>query len=211
VTCGNCRLFIEKCHGFRISELERPLKAIREGLWENLGFDPPQFISGGLLMLLTSRKKVIDLKQLRDVIHFCGIDEDQQKMFWNTLDRMGHERQLFLRFATGNTSIPKRIVIDKLPYVDRAFPTACTCDFRFHMPVYSVLRRCMIRLSRRLGILGRLLDAFEKIGRECFSKCESLCEIVIESDSELKEIVLSVFQESEEWSELARRSDEEEG
>jgi hypothetical protein len=159
VTYGNCRRFIETCHGYRMSELERPLKAIREGLWENLGFDPPPFISGSLLMRVAWRRKAIDLNQLRNVIEFDSVDSGQQKMFWNTLNRMPNdEREQFLRFATGNITIPEKLLISRLErhgsrnedpsrIEDERLPEAATCFLEFRMPRYSSVDKMYDRFS----------------------------------------------------------------
>lgn len=144
VTLSNCSEFISLANEYRMGEMKQNLEAFREGLWENLNFKPPAFISGELLEYLACGNKEITYEAMVKIIKFEGVSSDQQEYFLRVVQTMTSEqRSELLKFSTGRVRLPASYETQLSLRVDRSdgvrdkLPTASTCFNQFHMPYYS--------------------------------------------------------------------------
>jgi len=143
VTLSNCVLFISLATEYRIGELLPNLESMRKGFWENLNFKPPSFVTGSLLEFAACGVKEISLSDLKDVILFSDITQNQKNQFMEVLEMFTPEqRSKFLKFSTGRIRLPSKniksfhVTVDGNSSKDR-LPTSSTCFNQFHMPCYS--------------------------------------------------------------------------
>jgi hypothetical protein len=149
VTLANCSEFISLANEFRIGQMRPWLEAMRVGLWENLGFKPPAFITGDMIEHSACGSKEISFTALKEVIRFEGISVEQQGIFLAVIDSFtSEERSLLLKFATGRVRLPLShsgspfvLKVDRDErYADR-MPTSSTCFSVLHLPVYSSVQK----------------------------------------------------------------------
>ena len=145
VTLTNCHRYIAQCHEYRIAELERPMRYIRDGFWDNLDFRIPQYVTAELLEFLACGDRAIDLREMRARTRFVAVPNETVKMFWKVLDRMTNEqRRLLLQFATGTMSIPHGsqifLTVDFVKgNEDERMPSSSTCFNKLHLPPFSTV------------------------------------------------------------------------
>ena len=147
VTFTNCQRYIAQCHEYRIAELERPMRSIRDGFWDNLDLRIPQYVTAELLEFLACGDQAIDLSEMRARTKFVGVPPEIEKMFWKVIDRMTNEkRRQLLQFATGTMSIPHGTQIFlTVDFVkaneDERMPSSSTCFNRLHLPPFSSVEK----------------------------------------------------------------------
>jgi len=91
----------------KINDIKKWLEFVKKGLWENLGIPSPSYVMGELLEYLVCGDKDVNLKHLKEVTVFTGLNKEEKDMFWNALAKMtSGQRRLFLQFATGMMCIP---------------------------------------------------------------------------------------------------------
>jgi hypothetical protein len=149
VTLANCSEFISLANEFRLAEIRPWIEQMRIGLWENLHFKAPAFITGDMIEVSACGLKEISFRQFKELIRFENISNDQQVMFLSVVESMTPEqRSALLKFTTGRVRLPPAgnlgafmIKVDKDgSYRDR-LPTSSTCFNQLHLPYFSCLQR----------------------------------------------------------------------
>ncbi|OHS96946.1 hypothetical protein TRFO_02089 [Tritrichomonas foetus] len=143
VTLANVSEFISLANEYRLGEMRQNLEAMRVGLWENLNFKPPAFITGEMIEFSACGNKEITFEAMKKIIRF-EVSSEQQEYFLRALQSMTSEqRSALLKFATGRVRLPTQAHDDLYIKVDVAngqrdrLPTSSTCFNQFHMPQYS--------------------------------------------------------------------------
>jgi E3 ubiquitin-protein ligase HERC2 len=163
ITLGNAMRFIARAHACRVAELERPMRVIREGFWENLGISIPPYTTATLLEFLICGDREVNLRELKERTEFRDTPKEEQVMFWRALARMTNgERRNLLRFSTGSTTMFQGtgtfLIVDRPNYpTDSRLPTASTCFFLLHLPPYSSVDK----MYRALVLASENTDTFE--------------------------------------------------
>jgi hypothetical protein len=67
ITLANCSEFISLANEFRLGQMRPWLEATRNGLWENLNFKPPVFITGDMIEHSACGSKEISFRKLFDL------------------------------------------------------------------------------------------------------------------------------------------------
>ena len=154
VTLSNCTEFISLANEFRLAEMRRPLQAIRAGLWENLDFAPPAFISGEMLEIAACGVKEITYEDFVEVLRI-SLPEIQKRIFLDVLASFtSAQLSALLKFVTGRVRLPAgnttnevfTIVVDHVSCTDR-LPTASTCFNQLHLPTYTSFERARKMIS----------------------------------------------------------------
>jgi hypothetical protein len=142
VTPANVGEYLALSKEFRVNELRPYLEAMRGGLWDNLGIQPPGF-KWTVLEYLACGEKTITPDQFRQGTVMM-VDGGRAAMFWQVIDQLtSDERLLLLKFATGRSRLPPASSrVEHWLRVDGAegsdlMPTASTCFNALHMPRYS--------------------------------------------------------------------------
>lgn len=142
ITLNNCGRYISLCHEARIRELERPLEHIKFGFWDNLRTGIPNYVTPDLLEYLACGDIIVDINRLK-LVTCLTIPKGMVPMFWNVVSRMSDDqRRKLLQFWTGSMSISSDpSVTYAVDYIrsppDTRLPTASTCFFKLHVPLYS--------------------------------------------------------------------------
>jgi hypothetical protein len=163
ITLGNVTRFIAGAHECRVAELERPMRAIRGGFWENIGMNNPPYTTAALLEFLICGDREVNLQELKERTEFRGTSKQEQVMFWRALTRMtNQQRRALLRFSTGSTTMfhgtGTFLIVDRPSYpTDSRLPTASTCFFNLHLPPYSSVDK----MCRALVMASENTDTFE--------------------------------------------------
>jgi len=147
VTLSKCHSFIEKANAFRINELVAYLEPIKQGLWENLGISPPQFIDKRVLEIAACGQTQVSAESLISIIRWDGsISQQERENFANVIREMTSEqRALLVKFASGRSRPPPQLLsgngfflkVDRLSGSMNLMPTASTCFNTIHMPEYT--------------------------------------------------------------------------
>lgn len=145
VTYATCSRYIADCQRMLISQLETPMRWIRDGFWNNLDLSPriPDYITPQILEFMVCGKREIDVRDLKAKTEFRDVPRDQIAMFWDAVSRMTNDqKRMLLQFSTGTMSIPHDcrgfLVVDFIrTAVDSRLPTASTCFYRLHLPPFS--------------------------------------------------------------------------
>ena len=150
VTLANVNEFISLANEYRLSEVRGNLEAMREGLWENLDFKPPVFITAEMLEILACGNKEISAEDLLKIIRFDGFPNDQIDIFKSVVSALtSKQRSALLKFITGRVRLPKQVTHEteiKADYSPRqrdVLPTATTCFNQLHVPFYSSYEKAL--------------------------------------------------------------------
>lgn len=148
VTLSNCSEFISLANEFRLSQLREPLQAILQGLWENLDFKPPAFLSGDMLEAAACGSKEISFDEFMGILRLDRLAQRDREILTEVIRSFTSEqRSALLKFTTGRVRLPTyssnelfRITVDNAGTSDR-LPTASTCFNQLHLPWYSSIER----------------------------------------------------------------------
>jgi len=149
ITKENAKEYVELVMKARLSEFDRQMKAIKQGI----GMVFPPF----LMKIYTWKdleykvcgKPTIDLVHLKAITKYSGCSEDDEtvKRFWRVLETFSdEERSLYLKFVWGRSRLP--LVDEKFgdkhtiklitpQNCDGSLPIAHTCFFTIDIPRYS--------------------------------------------------------------------------
>jgi len=162
VTLQNCREFINLAKEYRLGEMKPYLEAMREGLWENLNFKPPSYITAELLEFNASGSKEISSEQLKKAISFDNVPKNHKDQFLRVVDALtAEQRSQLLRFTTGRVKFPINydpneifIKVDFSNSQTDKLPTASTCFNQFHLPNYSSFTVAKLMISKAIEYTG---------------------------------------------------------
>ena len=157
ITRANFERYIAGCNNLRITELTTPLSQIRSGFWENLGFNPPNYVTPSLLSFLACGEgKLVTYKFLQSRIEFgkaSNISNNDFKQHKNMIlqcirEFTNEERKSFIEFVTGLNTLPNDRKIDIYIWdsgegLDQKWPNAHTCFFRLDLPLFSTREKMM--------------------------------------------------------------------
>ena len=140
--------FIDATIQFRIDEVAEALTKIREGFYENIGFNNHELMSSSLLSLLAQGTNVITTAQLRSITIFSGFYSNPKPIsnYWAAVERMTNEqRSKLLKFITTLTRLPNSQVNPSFNITispmsdsnDSCLPGASTCFNKMYLPSYS--------------------------------------------------------------------------
>ena len=157
VTSDAAETYINEYTKLRIDEVKAPLKLIRKGFRENIGFKKHPLLTGPLLSHMAQGSNVITARQIRQLTVVSNGYESVNDLpivyFFEAVDRMTIEqKRLLLKFVTTLTRLPNSskfaFRIDKLVREDpdNSLPTASTCFNKLHLPEYSSAEICYQRL-----------------------------------------------------------------
>jgi hypothetical protein len=153
ITAATVERYVQAANAQRIAELEGPLRAIRRGFWDALGIEIPPSVTPRLIEFMTCAERTLNVLRLKDLTEFRSIPNEEQAMFWTALSRMDEDqKRAFLQFATGSSSIPINprnpfLVVDRgSGAMDASLPTASTCFFKLHLPIYTTAEKMFQKL-----------------------------------------------------------------
>ncbi|OHS99808.1 hypothetical protein TRFO_33687 [Tritrichomonas foetus] len=144
VKYSNCESFISLACEFRMNEMRSNLEAMREGLWENFNMKTPKYLDWETLEFAACGEKEVSIDVLKRITVFYDVPDDQQKMFWDVIEKLTSEqRSLLLKFATGRVRFPSNVSNNHFMKIDFSIgeidkmPTATTCFNQLHLPKYT--------------------------------------------------------------------------
>ncbi|KAH0790164.1 hypothetical protein GPJ56_005900 [Histomonas meleagridis] len=164
VTLSNCAEFIELAKAFRLNEMKSYLDAMKEGLWENLDFETPAFITGDLLELCACGSNQITAEKLKQVIVYNGVPQNMKNIMNFVIDHLtSEERSKLIKFSTGRTRLPPDfgnshfyLNIDYDGSSSRVdnLPTASTCFNQLHIPSYTSNQKALAMIKVAIEFTG---------------------------------------------------------
>lgn len=144
VTLANCQEYISLAHEFRLSEFRDYISAMRKGLWENLNFRVPCFVTGDFLRVSACGHLGVPVENILRVTKFDSVPEKMQKIFKDVITSFDDsQRSAFLKFSTGRVKLPAVFNENEIflhvtmkQETDK-LPSASTCYNQFQMPMYT--------------------------------------------------------------------------
>ncbi|OHT05013.1 hypothetical protein TRFO_27320 [Tritrichomonas foetus] len=142
-------MYISECIKKRIESLYPHLERIRNGFYDNIGFQNHRFMTSNILSLLAQGSNIITTDQLRNITFFdysIPVNTPGYENFWIAIEMMtNNQRSLFLKFVTTLTRLPnpainpdfKISVTLKRDSTDMMLPSASTCFNKLYLPAYS--------------------------------------------------------------------------
>jgi len=148
VTGDNCVDYVGLCEKFRVEEISKQCKAIREGLSTIVPIGIVNMWTWEQLELNVCGKKGFDISLLKEHTEFrdnYANDTEFQSWIWKSLSNFNEEEQeQFLRFCWGRSRLPVAKDGWTHPFTvhtkrgnDDDLPTAHTCFFQIDVPRYS--------------------------------------------------------------------------
>lgn len=151
------------------------MQAIREGLGSVVPLPMLELMTPEQLKLLVCGVEKFDLELLKRHTDFSDLrDARHEQWLWSALESFtADEVGDFLRFVWGRSWLPEAALFDEMFKVDNVgggddrLPSAHTCFFQLHVPMYSsaeVLRE-RLRCVRSFVLMRKLMRHALPLGR----------------------------------------------
>ena len=164
VTLSTCGEYIALANEYRRNELKKWLEPMRQGLWENLDFEPDVSIDGYALQFTACGDNELTVEALKAVTS-SSISRKQMDIFWSVVEHLTQEeRGALLKFATGRKRLPPFkhdgyfLKIDHGGVQD-SLPTASTCFYNLHLPDYSSYEKAYQRIRAAIRFANTMENA----------------------------------------------------